>query len=54
VKSLVASGADLSAGDYDHRTPLHLAAAEGHIIIVRYLIAKVLCSSAHLTVNHTR
>ena len=27
---LVARGADLEQGDYDLRTPLHLAAAEGH------------------------
>jgi len=29
---------DLSKGDYDKRTPLHLAAAEGHLDVVKYLI----------------
>ena len=24
--------------DYDHRRPLHLAAAEGHLLCVKYLI----------------
>jgi ankyrin repeat protein len=30
VKTLVQAGATINAGDYDHRTPLHLAASEGH------------------------
>ena len=29
---------DLEAGDYDRRTPLHLAAAEGHTDIVKFLL----------------
>jgi ankyrin repeat protein len=29
---------DLSVGDYDGRTPLHLAAAEGHFDTVKFLI----------------
>ena len=29
---------DINAGDYDGRTALHLAAAEGHAEIVQYLI----------------
>jgi glutaminase len=32
--------ADLSRGDYDSRTPMHLAAAEGHLEVVRFLLAK--------------
>ena len=30
--------ADLSQGDYDGRTPLHLAVSEGHTEAVRYLV----------------
>jgi glutaminase len=33
-------GADLSLGDYDRRTALHLAASNGHPDIVRYLLAQ--------------
>jgi len=31
-------GLDLNSGDYDKRTCLHLAAAAGHIDIVKFLI----------------
>jgi len=31
---------DLSVGDYDGRTPLHLAAAEGHFETVKFLLSK--------------
>jgi potassium channel len=37
VRRLIKYGADPNSKDYDHRTPLHIAAAEG-----LYLIAKVL------------
>ena len=30
----------LSMGDYDKRTPLHLAAAEGHVEMLNYLLSK--------------
>ena len=30
VRQLLKSGADPSRGDYDERTPLHVAAANGH------------------------
>lgn len=33
------NGADLDQADYDGRTPLHLAASEGRIDIVKYLIS---------------
>ena len=36
---LVAQGVPLDSADYDWRTPLHLAAAEGHHEVVRYLIS---------------
>jgi glutaminase len=35
---LHARGVDLSIADYDKRTALHLAAAEGQLDVVRYLI----------------
>lgn len=33
-------GVDLNKGDYDNRTPIHLASAIGHIKTVTYLIEK--------------
>lgn len=38
ISRLHVQGLDLNHGDYDKRTPLHLAAAAGHIDIVKYLI----------------
>jgi glutaminase len=38
IMKLHARGVDLSIADYDNRTALHLAAAEGQIEVVRYLI----------------
>ena len=38
IKRLIMQGVDFELGDYDGRTPLHLAASEGHIEIVEYLI----------------
>ncbi|ABO47545.1 MULTISPECIES: glutaminase A [Francisella] len=40
IKRAVALGVDINKGDYDKRTALHLAAAEGHEDIVKYLIRK--------------
>jgi glutaminase len=31
---------DVSKGDYDFRTPLHLAASEGHSEVVKFLVSK--------------
>ena len=38
IHRLIVRGFDQDAGDYDKRTPLHLAAAEGHEHIVQYFI----------------
>ena len=35
IKSIIAFGADVATGDYDRRTPLHIAAAEGKADMVR-------------------
>jgi len=37
---LYSSGVSFIAGDYDGRTPLHLAASNGHSKIVKYLIVQ--------------
>jgi len=38
VKNLTEKGGDPSEGDYDKRTPLHIAAAHNHAKVVEYLI----------------
>lgn len=45
IRRLVARGVRLDIGDYDHRTPLHLASAEGQADIVTYLLAQGVDSS---------
>lgn len=38
VKRISALGFDLNKGDYDNRTAIHLAAAEGHLQVVQYIV----------------
>jgi glutaminase len=38
IQHLLSMGADPSAGDYDKRTPLHLACSEGHLETIAYLL----------------
>uniref|UniRef100_A0A7S2VEY5 Ammonium transporter AmtB-like domain-containing protein n=1 Tax=Entomoneis paludosa TaxID=265537 RepID=A0A7S2VEY5_9STRA len=39
LEYLKSQGADMSTGDYDVRTALHLAASNGHLAIVKFLVA---------------
>ena len=45
LKCAYQQGVDMNLGDYDGRTALHLAAAEGHIRCVRFLIE--VCNVKH-------
>jgi ankyrin repeat protein len=38
IKTLIGSGIDINSKDYDNRTALHLAVAQGHFEMVKYLI----------------
>ena len=40
IRAIYAKGYDLNVGDYDGRTALHLAASEGELEIVEFLISK--------------
>lgn len=40
IRRMVARGLRLDSADYDHRTPLHLAAAEGRAEVVDFLLAQ--------------
>ena len=47
IMRLHVQGLDLNSGDYDRRTPLHLAAASGHMDIVKYLVENGAEASPH-------
>ena len=38
LQELKAYGASLHLGDYDNKTPLHIAARKGRVEIIKYLI----------------
>lgn len=40
IRRMADGGADVSCGDYDRRTALHLAASEGHAELARFLLAR--------------
>ena len=40
ILRLESQGVDISSADYDGRTPLHLAASEGHLELVRFFITR--------------
>lgn len=39
LKQIAAAGQDLGVADYDGRTAMHLAAANGHVDAIKYLVA---------------
>jgi glutaminase len=53
LRRLVARGHDLNSPDYDGRTPLHLAAAEGQAEAVRYLLGQGVNIDPRDRWNHT-
>lgn len=44
LKQLLFEGFDMNSCDYDKRTPLHLAACEGHLNVVQFLVENCECS----------
>ncbi|KAL0969082.1 hypothetical protein UPYG_G00222400 [Umbra pygmaea] len=40
LEAIKEMGSNLSLGDYDGRTPLHIAACEGHLKVVQYLLGQ--------------
>lgn len=40
VQNLLSMGLDIETKDYNRRTPLHIAASEGNVEIIRMLVYK--------------
>ena len=40
IRAMIEDGADVNSQDYDGRTALHIASAEGHIPIIEYLLTQ--------------
>lgn len=38
LREALCAGTDLSQGDYDQRTAMHLAACEGHLSLIEFLV----------------
>ena len=53
IKRLTANGMDLNESDYDGRTALHLACANGHVNIINYLAKKGVNLSAKDNMGNT-
>lgn len=43
LQALQQTGCNLTVGDYDQRTALHLAAAAGHLHVIKYLVEEAGC-----------
>jgi len=54
IRRLKAEGLDLSVGDYDARTALHLAATEGQHKVVKYLLAQQQADGGELLLQKDR
>jgi len=52
IKRLVINGVDPNESDYDGRTSLHLAASEGHMEVLKYLVRVFNCGWACVRAAH--
>lgn len=49
LRRCLEAGYDMNSRDYDHRTALHLAASEGHLEVVVFLLQVYRTACKHLT-----